>query len=672
MPNSPPTASTTSPAARSPWASSSTILRRTGSPSTSNASTTTIVLGSTYISQGRCIASGVSHALHERGETPERRGPLPGEAQDPLGHDVALDLRRAAGDGAGEAAQVPLPPRRRRRLDAERLDRAAAAVGVEPVGAQRLHHPQRRLLRGLGPEQLEDRLLGGLDPLAGLGQRPVAEQPQRLGVDHQVAEPVEHPVVVGQPPVDDDVPALVDEGVEPLGEPEPQHRPLVAERPGGDPPPLVQLADEVLGRHLDVVEEHLVEVEVVGPDDRPERPPGQPRAVGRDHQATDALVLGRLGIGADEGQDHVGVVRPRRPHLLPVHDEAVAVERRPGPQPGQVGPGVGLAHPQGGGDLGPQDRHRPPPLLLLGPEDQDRRGDDAQPLRVVAAGDVAAAELLLVDELLDERGVVAAELGRVAGQEPAGVDQLARPLPGPVRDVGRRPGPGRQRGGLLRRVLVEPGVEPPAVVLGRLVEAQVHHAASVVRAASTARAARARCSGAEPSSGSPTLARFTNSWRSFSQVNPSPPNSCTPWRATSRWQSPAAALAREAASVRRSSSSASVSAAKWTSARARSMATYMSTAMCLTAWNDPIGTPNWCRSFTWPSTMSSTRCDAPTIMAERPVTASSRARSTPAGISGPVQTRSAATAMPSRATSARWNEPSNVVSRVAARSEPGT
>jgi hypothetical protein len=34
------------------------------------------------------------------------------------------------------------------------------------------------------------------------------------------------------------------------------------------------------------------------------------------------------------------------------------------------------------------------------------------------------------------------------------------------------------------------------------------------------------------------------------------------------------------------------------SALARSIATYMSAALCLTAWKEPIGAPNWTRCFT--------------------------------------------------------------------------
>ncbi len=217
----------------------------------------------------------------------------------------------------------------------------------------------------------------------------------------------------------------------------------MAQRAGGDPPALVELADQVLGRDRHVVEEHLVEVEVVGRHDRPERAPGQAGAVGRDHQHAQAAVLGGVGVGADEGQDHVGVVRARRPHLLAVDDEPVAVEHGPGAQAGQVGARVRLAHPERGGDLAPQDRPRPALLLLLGAEGQDRRGDDAHALRVVARVDAAAAQLLLVHELLDQAGVAAPVLGRVARHQPPGVEQLPLPLPGPVRDVGRRAAPAR-------------------------------------------------------------------------------------------------------------------------------------------------------------------------------------------------------------------------------------
>ena len=65
---------------------------------------------------------------------------------------------------------------------------------------------------------------------------------------------------------------------------------------------------------------------------------------------------------------------------------------------------------------------------------------------------------LEVDHLLFRRGVAPAELGRPARHEPARVEQLALPHPGPLRDVRRGAGPLREIGGR-GGVDVEPGDE---------------------------------------------------------------------------------------------------------------------------------------------------------------------------------------------------------------------
>ncbi len=67
-------------------------------------------------------------------------------------------------------------------------------------------------------------------------------------------------------------------------------------------------------------------------------------------------------------------------------------------------------------------------------------------------------------------------------------------------------------------------------------------------------------------------------------------------------------------------------------------ATYMSTALCLTAWNEPIGTPNWWRSLTYSTVMSRMRCDAPTVGIAQPSVASATARSMPPATSAAAET----------------------------------
>ena len=60
-------------------------------------------------------------------------------------------------------------------------------------------------------------------------------------------------------------------------------------------------------------------------------------------EAGDAAVLGHVRVGAGQQDPPVGVVRRRGPHLLTGDDPLVAVEDRPGRQPGEVGAGTGLA-----------------------------------------------------------------------------------------------------------------------------------------------------------------------------------------------------------------------------------------------------------------------------------------------------------------------------------------
>ena len=98
---------------------------------------------------------------------------------------------------------------------------------------------------------------------------------------------------------------------------------LVHERGRRDLPTLVDRPEQVRLRYDDVREEDLVEVVV--PRHQHERTHADTRRRHRDEQAADPLVLRRVGIRSDEQDDPVGEVRARRPHLLAVDDEVVAL-----------------------------------------------------------------------------------------------------------------------------------------------------------------------------------------------------------------------------------------------------------------------------------------------------------------------------------------------------------
>src|SRR3954453_564120 len=84
----------------------------------------------------------------------------PRKAEHPLGDDVALDLRRAAGDGAGEAGEEAEHP------PAGAL--VVVAIDDDPGGALELHPQLEQRFLQLRRRHLEVRVLGRR---AALGER---------------------------------------------------------------------------------------------------------------------------------------------------------------------------------------------------------------------------------------------------------------------------------------------------------------------------------------------------------------------------------------------------------------------------------------------------------------------------------------------------------------------
>jgi len=298
-------------------------------------------------------------------------------------------------------------------------------------------------------------------------ERHRAEQPQCLVVHDQRGVPV----AVGHRART----KVLDEFLQAVGIAQPQHVSFVTQRPVGHPPALVERSDEVFRRHPHVVEEDLVEVPVILIARRRERPSNHAGKVGWDHQRADALVLGGVWIGANKSQQNVGVMGTGCPHLLAVDHEVVTIAGSTGAQRGQIGTGAWLAHSERRGHLGPQDRHRPPTLLLRRSEGDQGSGDDADTLRIERQVGAPACEFLLMDVLLQQRGVSAAELGRESWQQPAVVEHQPLPPASPFRDMAAR-SRALERVGLGRQICVKKCHEFRAEGLDVSVEGQLHGA----------------------------------------------------------------------------------------------------------------------------------------------------------------------------------------------------
>ena len=82
---------------------------------------------------------------------------------------------------------------------------------------------------------------------------------------------------------------------------------------------------------------------------------------------------------------------------------------------------------------------------------------------------------------------------------------------------------------------------------------------------------------------------------------------------------------------RRPRSSSKIAAAAYVALRASSTRTYMSASRCLTAWNEPIGTPNCWRSSAYADATSSAPCATPTSCAAASTVPTSRNGSASSG-----------------------------------------
>src|SRR5688572_1162483 len=259
--------------------------------------------------------------------------------------------------------------RDRRNLIQARLAKLAfhVVIGGESETAERLQTHIRRLPRGIGGKQLRQVRLRA-------SRAAFVEQPRRL-VAHQVSgaylrvgarDRKLNPLVLPDRPIQHH--PFVRVGARALDEPV-----AVPDAFGGNQDalrvhavedvaePLALLADQVIRGHLEILEEHLVGLVV---DHVANGPDGQaflrrPAQIDEKDRQPFGLLLHLRQRGRPREQQHqIGVLHPRRPHLLAVDHVAVAAADGRGPCLRRVGAGrrfgdgERLEAQAAGGDLG--------------------------------------------------------------------------------------------------------------------------------------------------------------------------------------------------------------------------------------------------------------------------------------------------------------------------------
>ena len=297
------------------------------------------------------------------------------------------------------------------------LRRRVLGVGVVPDGPHQ--HVGERLL-DLGPLDLEDRRLGaGGGPGVHGGHDPEDGVLERHQLDLDLREAFPEPWVFRErAPVAGLVPGdLADAPELGLGTGHPGDAgTLVPEEELRAGPALAFLADEVLRRHPDVLEEGVVDL--LAPVHGPDRAHGDPGRAHVDEEEGDPLLPLRFPARAHQAEDPVRVLRGGRPGLLTVDDVVAAVSDRAGLEGGEVraGPGLGVA-------LAPpvvarEDAGEKAALLFPGPERDDDRPDHVHPERHRRRG-AGRLHLFLEEVALERAPARTPVLHRPARSHPA-------------------------------------------------------------------------------------------------------------------------------------------------------------------------------------------------------------------------------------------------------------
>src|SRR3989454_807867 len=326
--------------------------------------------------------------------------------------DVALHLVGAAAEGEDERGAVHA-------LDAPLEHRPGRACLQRPRLA---HHLEQQLI-GLHVElaavHLDRGGLGVVERAAGHAPRllPV-EEPEHLepGPHARQVElhpgAVDHALAGGEPRGARPGACILEDTIQVAARRE--RDALVIQLRRDEPPAAVLRPYQVLRRNAYVLVVGGVGAHVA------HRPDGRDlvaRRAGGDDEHADALVLGRVGIGACGEPDVIGELGLAGEELGAVHDPRVAVAHGARAERGQIGAGGRLGVTDREVALAAQDGGQEARLLRPRPVLHDGRGDGVDGER--REHDPGARRLVEEDELLDRRAALAAVLARPADAEPA-------------------------------------------------------------------------------------------------------------------------------------------------------------------------------------------------------------------------------------------------------------
>ena len=188
----------------------------------------------------------------------------------------------------------------------------------------------------------------------------------------------------------------------------------------GQPPAVVQIADEVLGRNPNVGEEDLVEGVATG--DLGDLTNLDARKVHRTDQVRDAPVLRQIRIGAGDENAIPRELSATRPRLLAVDDELVTVSFCSGAETCQVASAPWFAEQLAPEILATEQAWEVPQLLHLRPAVQQRRTRPPDTDRIVRPAHPRCGKFLVDDHLMYRIGAEPVR-GRPVGCDVAGFGQ---------------------------------------------------------------------------------------------------------------------------------------------------------------------------------------------------------------------------------------------------------